>query len=118
MNEKIVKLAEKVRLVKPLDGRVLVHPLRLRTYKDEQIVLDDEKNKGKDPLTEEMEVKKVKTDINYRYQKAVVLKVPDDEVRFQIGDIIVYDVGSLKEFDLFKGVSVLRKYDIVAITTD
>ncbi|MHA1198109.1 MAG: hypothetical protein ACTSQF_01945 [Candidatus Heimdallarchaeaceae archaeon] len=115
MTNKIEKLISRVANINPLEGRVLISPERIRTYKQEQVVLDDEKNKDLDPLNDEMQVKTVIETINYRFQKATVLQIPDGEVRVKVGDQIVYNVGSLQDFDLFKGVSVLKKYDIVAI---
>ena len=115
MTSKIQRLIEKCSQVLPLERRILVYPEKVRTYKHTHPVLDDEKNIGKDPLKGEMSTKVIEEDINYRFQKAVVLQKTDDETRFNIGDTIVYNVGSLVEFDLLKGVSILRAYDVVAV---
>ena len=115
MTKKIINLIKRVEEITPLEGRVLVSPHKIRTYKETHPVLDDEKNKDKDPLKDEMEVKMVTEDINYRFQRATVLRTPADETRFKVGDEIIYNVGALQDFDVFKGVSVLKKYDVVAV---
>jgi len=118
ITKKIERLIEKCATIKPLEKRILVAPEKIRTYKHTHPVLDDKKNIGKDPLKDEMATKVIEEDINYRFQKAVVLQKADDETRFNIGDTIVYNVGSLVEFDLFKGVSILRAYDVVAVLAE
>ena len=134
MTNKIEKLIEKCKSIIPLEGRILIHPLKLKTYKETQVFptgipypedekeLIDEIPEGtpeneefpdkEDPViqTEEKEIK-----ISKRFQEAIVLKLPEGETRFNIGDTIVYNVGSIFEFDFIKGVSVICKYDPVAL---
>jgi len=127
MTKKIESLIEKCKSINPFEGRVLVHPDKLKTYKDIQIVntdieyetgdmpelYDDKGNvtEVKDPImkTEEKEVI-----IKRRYQTATVLAIHESEDRFKIGDTIIYRVGTAFEFDLIKGVSILQKYGITA----
>ena len=116
---KVDRLLDKCSTVNPLDGRVLVMPLRIRTFKgigyDQEEVLDEN---GKPSITEdgvpEMAMVEVEQQTPYNHQQATVLKVASDEDRFKVGDNIVYINGSAKGFDLIKGVSVLRRYDIIA----
>ena len=118
MTNKVQRLIEKCSQVSPLEGRILVSPERVRTYKQEQTFRDDEASAGSNPVTDEQKTKTKIVDVNYRYQKAVVLKTYEGEDRFAVGDTIIYGIGALDEFDLFKGVSILRKYDVVAILAE
>ncbi len=115
MNKKIERLIDKCAYLTPLDGRVLVVSDKLRTYKEKQFKTypkdPDIKEEDVDHETE-MVMEEVMADVNYRYQTATVLQTPTDEIRFKVGDIIVYQIGALKEFDLVKGVSTLRKYEV------
>ena len=106
----------------PLDGRVLVHALKYRQVKQEDYSFDlDEKskmNKGKDPEKHRVDLKKIHPKVNAKYQEAIVLQVPVDEDRFNVGDKVVYPIGVINPFDLVKGVSVLRKYDIACVVNN
>jgi hypothetical protein len=118
MNNKVNALIEQCRNYVPLDGRVLVHALKIRQIKQEDYtfdVADTKANEGKDPSKHRVDLKKVNPKVNAKYQEAVVLQVPFDETRFKVGDTVVYPIGSINPFDLVKGVSVLRKYDIAAV---
>jgi hypothetical protein len=115
MNKKIVRLIEKVRHFEMLDGRVLIHPLKLRTYEVEDSVKDDEANRGKNPMLEELKMKRKILTINYAYQEGVVLNVPANIINIKVGDRVVYRINNLQEFDLIKGVSMLKSFEIVAI---
>ena len=55
---------------------ILIRPLRDKTYNQKQIVLDDEANKGKDPVKDEMETKTVNNKVAFEIQKAVVEHIP------------------------------------------
>lgn len=115
MNKRIENLVKKCSVIEPLEGRVLVHPLKLRTYETTDTVLDEEKNKGKNPMLDEMVTKKKIVTINYAYQKAIILQVAKNEPRLKIGDIIIYKVSNLIEFDLIPGVSMLKNFEVIAI---
>ena len=117
MNTKQQKLMEACAKINPLEGRILVAANKVRTYKDKtfQARPVDPDVKDEDINSEtEMIMEEVVGNVNYRYQTAVVLQVPEDEKRFNIGDTVLFDLGALQVFDYIKGVSVLRKYDVVA----
>lgn len=117
---KTKRLEIKCASYKPLDGRVLVEPLRVRSYKTAghrtEVNIDEE---GNPILDEEGEAtqKMIEQEgsVNYRYQIANVLAIPTDETRFEVGDTVVYEIGNLMEFDLIKGVSMIRKFNVVAV---
>jgi hypothetical protein len=116
MTNKEQRLVEKCVDIEPLGYKILVAPHKLRTYKEKQMVLDDEANKGKDPIKDEMVQKEEIRDLSYRYQKATVLRSgrsPQDEL-FEVGEVIVYGIGDLIEFDLIKGISILPTHAVVA----
>jgi len=118
MTKKVESLIEKCKSVIPLEGRILVHPLKLKTYKEMQTVNTDVKLDLKstdidiDPI---VETEQQETIVNKRFQEAIVIGLPDSEVRFEIGDTIIYGIGSIFEFDFIKGVSMIHKYDPIAI---
>jgi hypothetical protein len=120
--KKIDELINECRKFIPLDGRVLVHALKIRQIKQTDYSFDlDEKskmNEGKDASKHRVDLKKINPKINAKYQEAVVLQVPFDENRFKVGDTVIYAMGVINPFDLIKGVSVLRKYDIAAVKTN
>jgi hypothetical protein len=116
----IDELINECRKYTPLDGRVLVHTLKIRKVRqdDHSFDLADTKaNEGKNPAIHRVDLKKVRPMINAKYQEAIVLQVPMDENRFKPGDRVVYPIGCVNPFDLIKGVSLLRKYDIAAVIT-
>jgi len=121
MTKKIESLIEKCKSINPFGERILVHPDKLRTYKEMQtfsthVSLNDMASTDSTGVVEpqEVEVEQREVVINKRYQTATVLKVPETEDRFNVGDTIIYRVGSAFDFDLIKGVSVLQKYNITA----
>ena len=97
----------------PIGGKLLVEPMRMRTRNVETIELDEEKNKEKDPLKDEMEVKKVQTKAPFEIQLATVIAVPkDNRTGYEVGNTIVYSVKFVKEFDLFKKTFLISLHDI------
>jgi hypothetical protein len=122
MSKKINELINECRKFIPLDGRVLVHALKIRQVKQSDYSFDldetSKANEGKDPSKHRVDLKKIQPKINAKYQEAIVLQVPFDETRFKPGDTIVYPIGVINPFDLIKGVSMLRKYDIACVITN
>ena len=115
MNNKQQKLVEKCNSINPLEGRVLVAADKVRTYKDKQFESSpvDSEVRPEDITSEtEMIMTEVIGNVNYRYQTAVVLQKSEDELRFNIGDTVLFDLGALQNFDYIKGVSTLNKYDV------
>jgi len=120
-SKKITDLIDQCHKYTPLDGRVLIHALKIRQVKQSDYsfdLADTKANEGKDPSKHRVDLKKIQPKVNAKYQEAIVLQVPLDENRFRVGDTVVYSIGLLNQFDLIKGVSVLRKYDIAAVVTD
>lgn len=95
----------------PMSGKLLIKPFRQRTRTVETIELDEEKNKNKDPLKDEMETKKVKSKAPYEMQLAEV--VVSGDPTYPVGTTVVYSVKFVKEFDLFKNVFLVSNYDIM-----
>lgn len=115
MTKRLERLIEKASFINLRDGRILIHIPSMRKYKAKDIVLDEEKNKGKDPLKDEMEVKEVDKEFNYKYQVGYVVGYSDDVEGINPGDKVLVKVHSLDEFDYMKGVNIIRKYDIVGV---
>jgi len=117
MNKKIENLVKKCSVFEPLDGRVLIHPLKLRTYESVQQEpdLDSEENKGKNPMEDELVMKRKVYDVNYNYQKAIVVQIGPNEQKLNIGDTIIYKVSNLIDFDVIKGISMLKGFEVIAI---
>ena len=119
--KKVDELINECRKFVPLDGRVLVHALKIRQVKQEDYSFEVDKtkaNEGKDPSKHRVDLKKIQPKINAKYQEAIVLQVPFDETRFVPGDRVIYPIGAINPFDLIKGVSLLRKYDIACVVTN
>jgi len=112
--KKIDKLVEKAKQFILLDDRLLVYPLPLRSYSTTDTVLDDEANKGKNPMLDELKTVKKVVEINYKYQVAIVLAKSDNVKDLNIGDKIVYRLSNVIDFDLLKDVSMLKRFEIIA----
>lgn len=95
----------------PIDGKLLVKPLRMRTRTVETIELDEEANKNLDPLKDEMKTKKVKSKAPYEYQLATVIATGTD--KYPVGTTVVYSVKFVKEFDLFKEHFLMSNLDVM-----
>lgn len=125
MTSKQIKLIERCENIEPLDGRVIILPNKVKTRKEKQLSGKpkdpdvkprlDEDGIGRYDADVEMVMEEVMVDINLRYQTAVVIKAADDETRFKAGDTIIYQIGSTFDFDYIKGLSLIRKYDVVAV---
>lgn len=101
----------------PYGTLILIEPLPLKYKTQKQIVLDDEKNEGKDPLQDEMEVKEIKQKIRLNHQLGKVLAVGNGIVspKVKVGDIIMYDVNSMRESDLIKKTGLITDHNILGI---
>ena len=118
---KIDELINTCRKYKPQGGRILVHALKIRQVKQSDYgfdLADTKANEGKNPAIHRVDLKKVQPKINAKYQIAIVLQVPMDEPNLKVGDEIVYPFGCTNDFDLVKGVSTMKVWDVVAIVDD
>ena len=117
---KVERLIEKCSDLTPLDGRILIIPMRLRTFKTIGHTSEAITDKGGKPqLTEdgvpEMMMVEKEMKQEYRFQRAIVSQKSKDEDRFEIGDIIIFKFGTVDDFDLIKGISIIRRFDIIAV---
>lgn len=95
-------------------GIALVKLYKPRYRKEKQTVLDDEKNKGKDPKKDIMALKTVETKVAYNIQTVEILNIdPTNGQHYERGDVVLIDIRKLKDFDLFKGVNSINVYDIL-----
>ncbi len=108
------------------DNYMLVKPLKPQNIKKKIEVLDDKKNKGKQPHMA-METKRVTKSVQTDYREGVVLAVgpnaffhannaTDEKVMLEIGDKVIFHKNLVDRswFDLFKDSLILRNYDLVA----
>jgi len=84
-----------------------------RTFNTNYTVLDEEKNKGKDPMKDEMETKVVKKKVKYNFQVARVIGTPDSETTLCAGDRILVDFRSCVELDGYKDIYLVNKYSSI-----
>jgi hypothetical protein len=91
----------------------LVKLYKPRSRKEKQTVLDDEKNKGKDPKKDIMALKVEETKVMYNIQTAEIVAISKLNKQYEVGDIVIVDYRKLKDFDLFKQVSAINTYDIM-----
>ena len=119
MTNKQLKLRDKVSMLIPLEGRVLISANKVRTYKTTGLTSSPvDPNVSEDEIVQgetEMILEEIEQEANYRYQSGVVLQKTEDEDRFEVGDTILYELGALQEFDYVKGVSTIRKYDVAMV---
>jgi hypothetical protein len=90
----------------------LVRLYKPRSRKEKQTVLDD-KNKGKDPKKDIMALKVEETKVMYNVQTAEIVAINKSNKQYEVGDIVIVDYRKLRDFDLFKNVSVVNTYDIM-----
>ena len=121
MEEKIIdqtQLAEDISAKIPYEflDNVLVKPLKpVMVEKEFSTPISNEEAK-KDANGVEAkdftEVKQVESD----YRKGVVLKIPTAyEVKFNVGDIVIFPERAGRYFDLLKDSRLVRPFDIIAI---
>lgn len=117
----VEELINECRKYTPLGGRLLVHALKIRQVKQEDYgfdLADTKANEGKNPAIHRVDLKKVQPKVNAKYQEAIVLQVPIEEEKLRVGDKIVYTFGCTNTFDLVKGVSTMKTWDVVAKVTE
>lgn len=97
----------------PSTNRVILKCKKFATYKQQQRVLDEEKNNGKDPMQEEMETIVKDVEVKYWYQIMEVVALPtDDKSGYKPGDNVLVDFRSAKKFDLYKDLYWVWTMDI------
>ena len=85
-----------------------------RTKIQEQLVMDEEKNAGKDPEKDLMERKVVKEKVKQNIQMAEIVAVdPTNALKLEVGDVILVDYRRLREFDLFKNTFIIQVYEAI-----
>lgn len=101
-------------LVKPLDP-IMVEKEFSTPVSNEEAKKDANGIEAKDFDKVKKETKQVESD----YRKGVILKVPTDyEVKFKVGDIVIFLERSGRFFDLLKDSRLVRPYDVVAIQSN
>ena len=87
----------------PSSNRVILKCDKFITYKQEQRVPDEEKNKGTNPQEDIQETVIRKIDVKYWYQIMEIVALPaDDKSGYVAGDKVLIDIRSTKKFDLYK----------------
>ena len=86
-----------------------------RTKVQEQLVMDEEKNAGKDPEKDLMERKVVKNKVKLNIQLAEIVAIdPTNALKLEVGDVILVDYRRLREFDLFKNTFIIQVYEAMS----
>ena len=95
----------------------MIEPLKTKYRTEKQVVLDDEKNEGKDPMKDDMETKVITKKVKLNHQLAKVLAIGDGikEPRIKVGDVVMYDVNSMRESDLIKGTGLITDHNILGV---
>jgi len=97
-----------------VQGIALVKLYKPRTRKEKQTVLDEEKNRGKDPKKDIMALKTVEEKVMYNTQTVEIKAIdPTNTTGFEVGDIVLIDWRKVKEFDLYKDIKAINTYDII-----
>lgn len=99
---------------------ILVEPLKTKYRTETQTVLDDEANEGKDPMKDEMEVKEVKNKVKLNHQLGKVISIGNGltNPKVKVGDIIMYDINSMRESDLMKKAGFITDHNILGIVKE
>jgi len=85
-----------------------------RTKKEVQFVMDDEKNKGKDPEKDLMERKAVENKVKYNVQTVEIVAIdPTNVFKLEVGDVVLIDYRRLREFDLYKDVYLIPVHETI-----
>jgi hypothetical protein len=101
----------------PVGNFVLIQPRKLITYTKTESVPDMEKNKGKGP-EEPYEFIDKKTKVNRSQQLAEVLSIgtlDPDKTPYKVGDVVVYPLNSVMDFELIKGCKLVYAHNILGI---
>jgi hypothetical protein len=100
--------------ITPVQGIALVKLYKPRYKKEKQTVLDDEKNKGKDPKKDIMALKTVEEKVMLNIQTIEIVAIDNTNTnKFEVGDIVLIDWRKVKDFDLYKDVKSINVYDIL-----
>lgn len=105
----------KVENFTPHKGRVIIEKMKDLFRMVESMIPDDEKNAGKDPIKDVLEVKKVKEKAFTSVQLGRVIAAhPEDP--FKVGQVVAFGIHTVKEFDLFKGKhGLLDIYNVLGV---
>jgi hypothetical protein len=102
--------------ITPVQGIALVKLYKPRYRKEKQTVLDEEKNKGKDPKKDIMALKTIEQKVMLNIQTVELVSVNPASYQgnsFEVGDIVLIDWRKVKDFDLYKDVKSINVYDIL-----
>jgi hypothetical protein len=99
----------------PIMNKVIIKLIKPLTYKQEQRVLDDEANAGKNQMEDDMVTKVVNVDVKYMYQYADVVSVPTKQTEVYRGDVVLVDFRLAKKVDSFKDLYWIYTSDVVGI---
>lgn len=99
-----------------VQGKVLISP-----HKEIKVVrtiteLDEEKNKGKNPVTDVMETKVIKKKVKANFQLGTVIYSFED--KYKEGSIIAYKPAGAVDFDLIKNSKLVEEYAIIGTCED
>jgi hypothetical protein len=98
-----------------LQDVAIVELYKTRSRKEKQSILDDEKNKGKDPKKDVMALKTEEKKVLYNFQTVKVLAVkPGNGPGLEVGDVVLTDMRMLKDCDLRKGAYITNVYSLFA----
>lgn len=101
----------------PLDNRVIIVCDDIKEVQQKEYSLAAKpgtEKKGKNGVTTAV-LEKEYPMVPAKYQTATVVQVPADERILKVGDKIVYVHGTVNDFDLFTGTSVVLRYNVVGI---
>jgi hypothetical protein len=100
----------------PVQGKILISPYKEIMVTRTITELDEEKNKGKNPVTDVMDTKKVKKKVRANFQLGTVICSFED--KYKEGVIVAYKPAGAVDFDLIKGTKLVEEYAIVGICED
>ena len=102
---------------KPVNGLVLLKPLKLKYNVEIQTAVDVDAAKGLDPAKDEMPTKETEVKTLLRQQLAEVIDIGTidaEKIGYGPGDIVVYNYTMASDFELQKGYKITNSFNIIA----
>ena len=102
---------------KPVNGLVLLKPLKLKYKTEKTMVVDREASKGLDLAKEDAIMKEETNKVYFTQQLAEVIDIGTldaEKLGFGAGDIVVYNYKMASEFELQKGYKLTNSFNVIA----
>lgn len=90
---------------------------KYREFTAKYTVMDEEANKGKDPMKDEMITKVSERVVKFNIQVARVIAVPANQTLYNVGDEVIIDMHNCADLNGYKNMFLIQPYQIIGIKT-